>query len=279
MTPEFPNKDIRDCQRIMFQTTIGRIHSTIEAPSQTLDIKMFIDAGGQADYQRVWGGLAAIGTSEVKWMKDTLDKFDKSKHKELKGIDLSTEEIKSIASKILEEDRRILFWANWIECWNEGNAQELATEFENSLGSMKSNNYHLKKESIDAWYKSQASFFSKLRPINKHKILSIIELFHWFNIEIEKRKLGHQLKSVEAVIDNENFPNEKDCGVLIKHIISAGLQGAGMHYTLTGKALDERAQEGAVNVNVAGESEDVVGIRFVDILLQRVLRRVMPIKK
>lgn len=279
MTPEFPNKDIRDCQRIMFQTTIGRIDSTIEAPSQTLDMKIFIDAGGQADNLRVWGGLAVIGTSEIKWMTDTLDKFDKSKHKELKGIDLSTEEIISIASKIREENRRILFWANWIECWNEGNAKKLATEFENFLDSMKSDNYHLEKESIDAWYKSQASFFSKLKPINKHKILSIIELFHWFNIEIEKRKLGHQLKSVEVVIDNENFPSEKDCGILVKHIISANLQGAGMHYALTGKALDERAQEGAVNVNVAGESENVVGIRFVDILLQRVLRKVMPISK
>jgi hypothetical protein len=263
----------------MFQTAIGRIGSTIEVPSQTLDIKIFIDAGGKADNLRVWGGLAVVGTSEVKWMKDTLDKFDKSKHEELKGIALSTEEIISIAGKICEENRRILFWANWIGCWNEENAQKLATEFENFLGSMKSNNYHLEKESIDAWYKSQASFFSELKPINKHKILSIIELFHWFTIEIEKRKLGHQLKSVEVVIDNENFPNEKDCGVLIKHIISAGLQGAGMHYALTGKALDEHAQEGAVNVNVAGESEDVVGIRFVDILLQRVLRKVMPIRK
>ena len=262
----------------MFQTSIGRIDSTIKAPSQTLDIKVFIDAGGKADYRRVWGGLA-VESSEVKWMKNALDKFDKSKHKELKGIDLSTDEIISIASKILEEDRRILFWSNWIGYWNEENAQKLATVFEDFLGSMKSNNYHLEKESIDAWYKSQASFFSGLNPINKHKILSIIEVFHWFTGEIEKRKLGHQLKSVEVVIDNENFPNEKDCGVLIKHIISAGLQGAGMHYTLTGKALDEHAQEGAVNVNVAGESEDVVGIRFVDILLQRVLRKVMPVKK
>ncbi len=99
----------------MFQTTIGRIDSTIEAPSQTLDIKIFIDAGGKADYRRVWGGLAVIGTSEIEWMKDTLDKYDKSKHKELKGKDLSTEEIISIASRIREENRRILFWANWIE--------------------------------------------------------------------------------------------------------------------------------------------------------------------
>ncbi len=263
----------------MFQTAIGRIGSTIEAPSQTLDIKMFIDAGGQADYQRVWGGLAVIGTSETKWMKDVLDKADRFKHEELKGYKLSTEKIISIGNKIREEDRRILFWANWIECWNEGNAQKLATDFEKFLGSMKSNNYHLEKESIDACYKSQASFFSKLRPINKHKVLSITELFQWVISQIEKYKLGHQLKSVRVVIDKENFPNEKDCGVLFKHIISAGLQSAGMHYTLTGKALDECAQEGAVNVNVVGASENVVGIRFVDILLQPVLRKVMPIRK
>ncbi len=56
----------------MFQTTINRIDSTIEAPPQTLDIKIFIDAGEKADYKRVWGGLAVIGTSEIEWMKFTL---------------------------------------------------------------------------------------------------------------------------------------------------------------------------------------------------------------
>jgi hypothetical protein len=266
----------------MFQAAIGRINSIIEAPPQTLDMKIFIDAGGKADNRRVWGGLAVIGTSEIKWMKDVLDDIHKSNKissKELKGRELSIEEIKSTGRMIREQDRRILFWANWIECWNEENAQKFARELENAFSSMRSNCTRLDKDSIDAWYKSQASFFSKLKPINKHKVLSINELLQWVISEIKKCKLGHQLKSVEIVIDNENFQNEKDCGVLFKHIISAGLQSAGMHYTLTGKALKEHAQEGAVNVNVTGKSEDVVGIRFVDILLQAVLRKVMPIRR
>ena len=265
----------------MFQTAIGRISSIIENPFQTLDMKIFIDAGGKSGHQRVWGGLATIGTSEIKWMEGVLGNIHKSNRlgsKELKGRELSIEEIKSTGRKIREEDRRILFWANWLECWNEKKAQNLTKILENTLSSMEPNHYHLKKETIDAWYKSQASYFSKLKPINQYKVLSIIAHFQWIINEIEKCKLGHQLKSVEVVIDNENFPNEKDCGVLIKHFISAGLQSAGMHYTHTGKASKEHAQEGAVNVNMAGKSEDIVGIRFVDILLQAVLRKVMPIE-
>ena len=134
-----------------------------------------------------------------------------------------------------------------------------------------------KKNTISVWYKTQSSYFSKLRkPVNKYKILSIIVHLQWIINEVERCKLGKQLKSVEVTIDNENFPKEKNCGVLIKHFVAAGLQRVGMHYTLTGKALEERANEGAIVINVAGNSENVVGIRFVDILLQAVLRKVMP---
>jgi len=265
----------------MFQTAIGRINSRIEAPSQSLDMKIFIDAGGQAEHQRVWGGLASIGSNEINWMKEILEKISKKNNipisQELKGFKLPLEEIKSSGRMILENDRRILFWGNWILAWDEKKAEDLTRTLELALNSMKPNSYNLQKDSIAVWYKKQSSYFSKLRkPVNKYKILSIIVHLQWIINEVERCKLGKQLKSVEVIIDNENFPKVNKCGVLIKHFVAAGLQRAGMHYTLTGKALEEEANEGAIVVNAAGKSEDVVGIRFVDILLQAVLRKVMP---
>jgi len=246
-----------------------------------MDMKIFIDAGGKAGHKRVWGGLAVIGDSEIEWMRNILDNIVKTYNldsKELKGRDLSIEEIKSTGRKIRDEDHRILFWANSLQSWNGKEAQELIKMLSKALKSMKPNPYNLSKEKIGAYYDMQASYFSDLKPINQYKILSIIVHLRWIINEIERCKLGHQLKSVEVFIDKENFPNEENCGVLIKHVVSAGLQKAGMHYILSGKAFKERAKEGAVNINVSGNSEEIVGVRFVDILLQAVLRKVMPIK-
>lgn len=49
-----------------------------------------------------------------------------------------------------------------------------------------------------------------------------------------------------------------------------------MSNVLTGKAFKEKANEGAIIVNVDGESKSSVGIRYTDILLQAVLRKVLP---
>ena len=50
-----------------------------------------------------------------------------------------------------------------------------------------------------------------------------------------------------------------------------------MECSLTGKAFREEAREGSVSVNVAGKSGAEAGVQFVDILLQAVIRKVMPI--
>jgi len=263
----------------MFQTEIGRVHSIIESPSRTLDMQVFLDAGGKAGNQRVWGGLATVGDAETTWIQKVLNAIgeDCNDEFELKGRELETSIIKAAGRRILDEDRRIIFWANWLLDWKDEKSQKFAEKLEATLSSLKSNPYHLERQSIETWYNKNADYFNKLKPVNQHKLLSIILHVQWLIAEIKHRNLGHQLKSVKFVIDRENFPNEARCGVVVKAFVAAGLQGAGMDCSLTGKAFREKANEGAVFVDVSGESEKHVGIRYVDILLQAVLRKVYPI--
>lgn len=263
----------------MFQTAIGRIQSIIESPPRTLDMWVFLDAGGKAGNQRVWGGLAAIGESELSWIANALKDIgeDVNGNTELKGRELGTEVIKAAGRKILEEDRRVIFWANWLLDWKDQKSQEFSIIFGDVLASLKPNPYHLEQLSIEAWQYDIANYFEELRPINQHKLLSIIIHIQWLITEINRTKLGGQLKSARLIIDNENFPNETQCGAVVKSFFAAGLQSAGMHCSLTGTAFREESCEGPVRVNVAGKSENDAGIRYVDVLLQAVLRKVMPI--
>jgi hypothetical protein len=145
------------------------------------------------------------------------------------------------------------------------------------LKSMKPNKNHIEQRTINMWYQNIAQYFSNLKAVNKYKIISIITHLHWLIAEISKTEIGLQLKSVELIIDRENFPDEEKCGILIKFFLSAGLQSSGMDYSLTGKAHKELANQGAISVNASGDSKNCAGIIFVDILLQAVLRKVMPI--
>lgn len=242
-------------------------------------MQVFFDAGGKAGNQRVWGGLATIGESEITWIQQVLNDIseDCNGDFELKGREIETSVIKAAGRKILDEDRRILFWANWLLDWKDQKSQKFAEKLGDTLNSLKPNPYHLERQSIETWYNENSSYFGKLKPVNQHKLLSIILHVQWLIAEIKRTKLGRQLKSVRIIIDKENFPNEARCGVVVKSFVAAGLQGAGMDCSLTGKAFREEANEGFVIVNVSGESENYVGIRYVDILLQAVLRKVHPI--
>ncbi|MDA3821831.1 MAG: hypothetical protein PF450_04350 [Bacteroidales bacterium] len=242
-------------------------------------MQVFIDAGGKAGNQRVWGGLVTIGESEITWIQQVLNAVgeDCNEDFELKGRELETTVIKAAGRKILDEDRRILFWANWLLDWKDEKSQKFAEKLGGTLNSLKSNPYHLERDSIETWYNENAGYFSGLKPVNQHKLLSIILHVQWLIAEIKRTRLGRQLKSVRVVIDKENFPNEARCGVVVKAFVAAGLQGAGMDCSLTGKAFREEANEGSVIVNVSGKSEKHAGIRYVDILLQAVLRKVHPI--
>jgi hypothetical protein len=103
----------------MFQTAIGRIHSHIKSLPKTLELKIFIDAGGKAGHKRVWGGLAIIGDQELAWIEQGVDDINGNNKNgaELKGRDLPTSEIVIAGRKIIEQKRRILFWANWFPEW------------------------------------------------------------------------------------------------------------------------------------------------------------------
>lgn len=263
----------------MFQTAIGRVQSIIECPQRSLDMCVFLDAGGKAGNQRVWGGLAAIGESELSWIAEVLNDIgeDSNCNAELKGRELETEVIKAAGRRILEEDRRIIFWANWLLDWKEHKSKEFSERLGNALNSLEPNPYHLEQCSIETWQDDMANYFGELKPINKHKLMSIIIHIQWLITEIKRTQLGGQLKSVRLVIDNENFPNEAQCAGVVKSFFAAGLQSAGMDCSLTGTAFREKSYEGPVSVNVSGKSEKDAGIRYVDILLQAVLRKVMPI--
>lgn len=263
----------------MFETAIGRVQNIIEGPPRSLDMWVYLDAGGKAGNQRVWGGLAAIGVSEINWIEKVLNDIGENTNDaaELKGRELGIDVIKLAGRRIREEDRRVLFWANKLPDWCDKKSQECSRLLNRNLTSMKPNLYHQEQLSIEIWQDDIASYFEELKPINKHKLLSIIMHIQWLIDEIKRTRLGGQLKSARLIVDSENFPNETQCGIVVKSFFAAGLQSAGMAYSLTGTTFREEAHEGNVSVNVAGKSENDAGIRYVDILLQAVLRKVMPI--
>lgn len=93
--------------------------------------------------------------------------------------------------------------------------------------------------------------------------------------EVRRTKLGHQLNSVRLIVDREDFPNVEACAILIKEALSAILQAAGISYSLTGRAYKEKATEGAITVDLNGDSCKCQGLQCVDILLQ-VVQRQLP---
>src|SRR4051794_32918001 len=103
----------------MFQTALGRLGSTVIPPSESLDLHVFIDAGGRSNTKRVWGGLALLDRRELLWIDSALTRLRAllptalSPSGELKGKNVPTEIAKGAGLRFRREDRRILFWANW----------------------------------------------------------------------------------------------------------------------------------------------------------------------
>lgn len=93
---------------------LGRIGSAVIAPNESLDLHIFIDAGGQADSTRVWGGLAC-DAHELSWIDTELSRLKAllpqslEKDGELKGKHVPIEIAKESGRKFHQEDRRILF--------------------------------------------------------------------------------------------------------------------------------------------------------------------------
>ena len=151
----------------MFQTALGRIQSTIESPPRTLKMQVFLDAGGKAGDQRVWGGLATIGDVEIKWIEQVLNNIGENSitGKELKGRELETSIINAACRKIRNEDRRILFWANWLLDPKDLTSINLAEKLRDILNSLKPNSSNLKRKSIQTWQKEISHYFSELKPV------------------------------------------------------------------------------------------------------------------
>lgn len=263
----------------MFQVAIGRLGSRIVGSRDSLDLYVYIDAGGRASENRVWGGLAVVGDRENVWIATHVEDL-RSRHAgclrpngELKGSDLSDSEVVNSGRKIRENDRRILFWANW---YPEAARQDVSNVVERYLKEMKeirADQYRLDRDEIDWRYRELTEYFENLKGINKYKTLSILAHFHWLVAEIERVRLGSELRTVSILVDREDFPAPSRCAELLKLHIAAELQAVGMSVKLTGRVFRERYSEGAITIDVGSDSSASFGLELTDVLIQAVQRR------
>lgn len=108
------------------------------APSDSLDLHVFIDAGGRSNSKRVWGGLALLNAQELSWIDTELSRLRASlpdainQSGELKGKNVPTQIAKDSGLRFRQEDRRILFWANWYPEFDGPELIEVRHSFHNS---------------------------------------------------------------------------------------------------------------------------------------------------
>jgi hypothetical protein len=265
----------------MFITAIGRIGSIIEAPPESLDLHVFLDAGGRASETRLWGGLACIDDRELAWLARRLDDLKAllpdcvEESGELKGKHVSAPLAKELGQYLREEDRRSVFWATWCAQMDDPVLTDLRTVFSGFLLSQKADSSRLDCVQLDDRFQRIASRFTNLKAVNQHKVISILQHFKWLEDEARRTNLGNQLRSVRVIVDREDFPDPETCAVLMKEAVAATFQAVGMSYKLTGRALREKATEGAIVVDLAGDSHKCKGLQYVDILLQ-VVQRQLP---
>ncbi len=262
----------------MFQGALGRLGSRIQAPAESLSLQVFVDAGGRATENRVWGGLAAIGDIEATWLAGAMLDL-KSRHQqlclptgELKGSALPDSEIRSLGCRMRDEDHRILFWANWYPAAEHPRMIAQATRTIAFLRSLRADRYRLDAKQIDDRYSRMATFLADLKGINRHKVVSTLTHLEWLTKELKRTSLGAQLGSVKIVLEREDIPLPRDCAEFLRLFVVASLQSVGMSARLTWRALREAPDEGAITIDPGAESADNPGLQFVDILLQGVQR-------
>ncbi|TKJ39599.1 MAG: hypothetical protein CEE38_02435 [Planctomycetes bacterium B3_Pla] len=262
-------------------TAIGRLGSVIEAPTESLYLHVFLDAGGRASKRRVWGGLACVGDRELSWLARKLDDLKVDLREcvegsgELKGKHVPTSIAKELGRHLREDDRRIVFWATWCSEMDDPVLASLRTLFSEFLSSQKADSYRLDRGQIDDWFRRIESYFARLKDVNRHKLISLLQHLKWLGDEVRRTRLGGQLRSVRVIVDHENFPDTETCAVLMKEAVAATFQAAGMSYRLTGSAFRQKAIEGTISVDLAGNSCKCKGLQYVDILLQ-VVQRQLP---
>jgi hypothetical protein len=260
----------------VFQVAIGRFGSRISLPSESLSLSVYIDAGGRASMNRVWGGLAAVGEQENAWLVEALGDLRAKNPEacltsgELKGAHLPDVAVRSIGRRIRDEDHRVLFWSNW---YPESTRQEvvaLAGRFVDSIHGLRAERHRLDHQRVDEHYHRVADYLSRLKGINRYKVMSMVAHIQWLTAELKRVSLADQLCTVKVVVDRENLPTPSACAELLKLHVAASLQAAGMSVRLTGRALRERHDEGAVVIDVNADSRDIPGLQLVDMLLQAV---------
>jgi hypothetical protein len=266
----------------MLQTALGRLGSTVVAPNESLDLIVFIDAGGKADLTRVWGGLALLDERELSWIDTELARLRAALpdvldlRGELKGKNVPTPLAKDAGVRFRQEGRRILFWANWYPDFDGAELAALRRQLSEFLTGLRPDPAHLERPEIEAWQADLQEYFDSLRSVNGHKIISILAHLGWLFREIARVNLGPQLRSVRVVVDHENLPSPERTNRFLKGFVAAGLQGSGMSFRRTGGCF-RRIDTGGCNVVVeeSAKSHEHSGLQYVDILLQ-VVQRQLP---
>jgi hypothetical protein len=260
----------------MLQTTLGRLDSSIVAPPGTLDLYVFVDAGGRQAECRVWGGLAAIGTQELMWIESAVCDLKRRYANrtevsgELKGKVVSTRDAMREGRTLDLKGRRIRFWVNWYPRASESSLARLRQEFQDFLAGLHPHGHRLDQDRVERWSRDMEKYFRKLKPVNRHKVLSLLAHIQWLAGDIRRTGIGSQLGSAKIIVDREDFPKPAGCANLVKAFVSASLQAAGMSYRLTGSAAREEPEEGAVTVDVHSDSAAHAGLQYCDVLLQAV---------
>ncbi len=266
----------------MFQTALGRLGSAVIAPSDSLDLHVFIDAGGRSNSKRVWGGLALLNAQELSWIDTELSRLRASlpdainQSGELKGKNVPTQIAKDSGLRFRQEDRRILFWANWYPEFDGPELIEVRRQLSQFLTDLRPNATHLERSEIEAWHTDLRDYFNRLPPVNGHKVISIVAHLVWLFREIARVNLGPQLRSAQVVIDEENLPTPELTNRFLTGFVAAGLQGAGMSFRRTGGCF-RRVDTGGchVAVDASAKSHQHAGLQYADILVQ-VVQRQLP---
>ncbi|MCA8972148.1 MAG: hypothetical protein KDC95_20340 [Planctomycetes bacterium] len=259
----------------MFQYALGRVHSVIELPPESLSLSLHVDAGGRAGNKRVWGGLAAMGEIEDAWIGDTMSRLvedqqgSKSGPGEVKGRDLDLATVVDIGQRMRSDDRRIIFWSNWYPEPNHA----LSSQMIKAFAEVRAARWRLDAARIQARNNTWSDYLRRLKSVNQWKVLSVLAHVQWLVGELKRVRMGRQVGAVRMLVDREDLPTPSVAASLVKTMIAASFQDAGMSLATTGSAYEERPEQGAITVNMEGDSSAYAGLQLVDILLQAVQRR------
>jgi len=265
----------------MFQCALGRLVPRLFPPSPSLDLHVFVDAGGQPARHRVWGGLAAASETAHCWIETAVQDLRVahpnlvSENREVKGKYLGREVAVQVGQRLRADDPGLLFWTNWYPR-SDGEAMHRTQEMIGTfLTHRRVGRTRLDRERVEACFDRSRDYYHRrlTSAVNRHKVVSMLAHLTWLTTRLGAWQLGELLRSVTIVIDNENLPSAPEAGYFIKAFSAALLQNAGMAIRWTGPALFEEANVGAIRVRPDADSSQEPGLQLVDVLLPAVQQR------